>query len=129
MVSDFRVFICSYIEILLVPDQAYIIPSQQHQINRISYPMMFPQVQNSQRETLQHQVCLSQQKISTVSRSNLTFTSDGPVFSSVNIPHLTSQFSGPTYSVTLQSTTVHTTVSTVQYNSYSQQQQNSGKYN
>ena len=103
--------------------------SQQHQINPISYPMMYPQARNSQRETLQHQVCLSQQKLSTVSRSNLTFTSAGPVFSSVNISYLTSQTSIPTYLVAPRSTTAHATVTTVQHNSYNQQQQNSGKYN
>ena len=126
MVSDVCVFYL-YIKIFLAPDQAYM-ASQQHQINPISYPMMLTQVQNSQRELSQCQVCLSKQQTSTVLRSDLIFTSAGPVFSSVNIPHLTSQFSIPTYSVTPQSTTMHTTVTTVQYNSYNQQQQNSGKY-
>ena len=73
--------------------------------------------------TLQPQVQLPQQQISDiVSRSNLSSTSAGPVFSTVNITPSTSQTSFPIYSATPQQTTVHIPVTTVQCDSYSQQQ-------
>ena len=102
---------------------------QQHQMNPFPNPMMFPQPQQAQMELLQPQVCLSQQQIIAVSNSNLTFTSAGSVFSSVNITLSTSQSSIPTSSVTLQPTTVHTPVTTIQSDSYNEQEQNSGIYN
>ena len=78
---------------------------------------MFPLTPQAQMGILQHQVELSQQQIDVASRSNLTFTSAGPVFSSVNTVPSTSQNTIPIHSVTQQSTTVHTPVTTVQCNS------------
>ena len=80
-------------------------------------------MQQTQMGTLQPQVQLPQQQISDiVSRSNLSFTSAGPAFSTVNIAPSTSQTSFPIYSATPQQTTVHTPVTTVQCDSYCQQQ-------
>ena len=102
---------------------------QQHQINPFPNPMMFPQPQQAQMELLQPQMCLSQQQIIAVSKNNLTFTSAYSVFSHVNSTSSTSQSSIPTSSVTLQPTTVHTPVTTIQSDSYDEQKQNSGIYN
>ena len=79
--------------------------------------MMFPLTLEAPMGTLQHQVVLSQQQIDVTSRNSLTFTSAGPVFSSVNIAPSASHNTIPIHSVTQQPTTVHTPVTTVQYNS------------
>ena len=79
--------------------------------------MMFPLTLDVQMRTLQHQVELLRQQIDVTSRNSLTFTSAGPVFSSVNITPSTSHNTIPIHSVTQQPTTVHTPVTTVQYNS------------
>ena len=101
----------------------------QHQMYPLPNPMMFPQPQQAQIELLQPQMYLSQQQIIALSKNNLTFTSAGSVFSSVNITPSTSQSSIPTSSVTLQPTTVHTPVTPIQSDSYNEQEQNSGIYN
>ena len=79
--------------------------------------MMFPPTLEAQMGALQHQVELLQQQMNVASRSSLTFTPAGPVFSSVNIVPSPSQNTIPIHSITQQSTTVHTPVTTVQYNS------------
>ena len=79
--------------------------------------MMFPLTPQVQMGILQHQVELLQQQMNVISRSNSTFTSADPVFPSVNIVPSASQNTIPIHSVTQQSTTVHTPLTTVQYNS------------
>ena len=79
--------------------------------------MMFPPTLEAPMGTLQHQIDLSQQQIDVTCRNNLTFSSAGPVISSVNIAPSTSHNTIPIHSVTQQSTIVHTPVTTVRYNS------------
>ena len=110
--------------IFLVPNQTYaaFLAFQQHQLNL--FRSMMQQTQQAQMGTLQSQVQLpQQQQISDiVSRSNLSSISAGPVFSTVNIAPSTSQTSFSIYLATPQQTTVHTPVTTIQCDSYSQQQ-------
>ena len=83
---------------------------------------MFPPTPQSQMETLQPQVELSQQ-IDVECRSNLTLTSADHILSSVNNAPITSQNAISICSVTPKPTTLHTPMTTVQYHSYNQQQE------
>ena len=101
----------------LAHNQPYAPFWQRYQLNPFCHPMMFLPKLEAPMGTLQHQVDLSQQQIYVTSRSSLTFSSAGPVFSSVNTAPSTSHNRIPIHSVTQQPTTVHTPVTTVRYNS------------
>ena len=84
---------------------------QQPQMATLQPPVHLPQQQQQQQ----------QQQNDNVISSSLAFTSDGPAISFTNSTPSTSQSSVPIHSVAPQPTTVHTPVTTVQCNSYSQQ--------
>ena len=119
MVSNSCYSILYFTIILLALNQAYsaLLAIQQEQINPGISTVMTQQIPQVQMGTSHPQVQLPQQQIGDVGfRSGPLFTSPATVCSSNTLVPSTSQPSATSCSHTPQSITVHTPVTTVQYN-------------